>query len=533
MKHFLIFCVTLAFTFFPSPSLSQSVPLEGQEGPRISMDLKDANIKDVLKILSQQAGMNFVASEDIQDRTLTLYLDRVTVQDALNNIMSANRLEYVQVPGSDIFVVRPRIEEEGADLMMKVYRLKFARVSDSPLEMASTNTASQAAISTTSSGLGGTTAGGGTSGGGASTYTSGGLSIGGPTGMGGGGGLAGAGGGRLAPRGINLVLENLLSLRGSLVTDSRTNSVIITDIPNRFKFFEEAIAKLDRPVSQVIIEAEILETSVNALDDVGVEWGGSTGEILEFVGPTRSTRFPFRKIGAGTPTATFTVGTVEAVDAIVELLKTRVDTKVLSRPRIMTLDNEGAIINVTAETAIATLTISTTAEGTAISESDQAERTTTGISLRVTPQINDDAFVTMTLEPSVVRVERSEFFTQFVDPQRRSAQTTVMVRDGETIVIGGLISTDLEDTKRKVPVLGDIPILGLLFRHTDKDELNRELLVFVTPHIVPTSEVPFAAVSQVPPAPITVTVPEEREQLPLRSKEKEIEEVLNRYSTKP
>ncbi|MFH1858061.1 MAG: secretin N-terminal domain-containing protein [Candidatus Omnitrophota bacterium] len=528
-KRILIAFVALLVFVFPSPVRSQSLPVEGGgKTSRISIDLKDANIKDVLKIFSQQAGLNFVASEQIQDKTLTLYLDHVTVQDALSNILSANQLEYVQVPGSDIFMVRPTEAGEATDLIMKVYRLKYARISNSPLEIAALSVTYRAALESadirmseeegdTGTGTGGFSRGG----------------------TGAGFGTGGMGGGGAKERGIDIVLKDLLSPRGTLITDPRTNSIIITDIPSQFRFIEEAIAKLDRPVSQVMIEAEILETSVNAYDYLGVKWGSTRGQFFQANGAKRSTRFPFKDLAEGNSDATLTVGTLNFGDtsAVLELLKSSGDTKVLSRPRIMTMDNEGAVINIIAETAMASLTTATTVEGTALSTVGQAERKKTGISLRVTPQINDDQYVTMTLEPSVVRAEASEFFpTQFVDPQQRSAQTTVMVRDGETVVIGGLVSTDREDVKRKVPVLGDIPIVGLLFRHTDKNRLDRELLVFVTPHIVRFSDIPFVEAKAIAaPTPVTVTVPEEeeREQLPPHSKEKEIETVLNQFSTKP
>ncbi len=532
MKRGLALVLSLAFCVVSSAwAVTGALPLKGgEEGPRISMDLKDANIKDVLKIFSQQAGLNFVASEEIQDRTLTLYLDHVTVQDALDNIMSVNNLEYLQVPGSDIFIVRPVVKGEDEDLLMKVYRLKYARVSDAPLEIAAATTTYGAAI--TPSGIkpagSGTTATGG--GGATSAPVTGGL--GGFTG-GIGGGTTGGG---LVERGIDIVLESILSDRGSLVTDPRTNSVIIKDLPSRFKFFEEVIAKLDRPTSQVMIEAEILETSVDALNNLGVKWGNSsTGQVFSFDGAKRSTKFPFKDIDeAGT--RTFTVGSISFndLDMILGLLKKDTHTKVLSRPRIMTLDNEGAVINVTADTAMASLTVQTAVQGIGSQTTEQAERRSTGISLRVVPQINDDQFVTMALEPSVVRAEDSKFFSdKFVDPQQRSAQTTVMVRDGETVVIGGLVSTDSEDTYRKVPVLGNIPILGLMFRSKNESQLDRELLVFVTPHIIQTSELPFVT-TPTAPLPVTVTVPDEtREQIPPYSKEKEIERLLDQYSQTP
>ena len=89
------------------------------------------------------------------------------------------------------------------------------------------------------------------------------------------------------------------------------------------------------------------------------------------------------------------------------------------------------------------------------------------------------------------------------------------------------------DTERKVPILGDLPLLGLFFRHQDRNHLDRELLIFVTPHIVKMLEVPYMEAISVAPTPITITVPEDREQFPPHSKEQEIEAVLSRFSTQP
>ena len=103
--------------------------------------------------------------------------------------------------------------------------------------------------------------------------------------------------------------------------------------------------------------------------------------------------------------------------------------------------------------------------------------------LRVTPQINKEGMVTMLIEPEVSRVQASNI-AGFFDPLKRSAKTTVTVRDGDTIAIGGLIQTDDIRSVKKIPVLGDIPILGLIFRRSSVDKTDNELMIFITPHLV-------------------------------------------------
>ena len=90
----------------------------------------------------------------------------------------------------------------------------------------------------------------------------------------------------------------------------------------------------------------------------------------------------------------------------------------------------------------------------------------------------------MAIEPEVLTTKASEFFSNFVDPQRRSAKTTVTIRDGETVVIGGLIDTEDEKVLRKVPFLGDIPLLGHLFSKKDDNSQDKELVIFITPHLI-------------------------------------------------
>jgi len=416
------------------------------------MDFRDASVKDVLKILSKQSGINFVPSEDIQDKKLTLYLEDVPVKNAINTIIEANRLTYEQGPDTNIFIVRPsggvRIKT-----ITKIYTLNFTQVSPLAVQpIPKTEVGAPADLSSSRSY-------------GPEKLTTSDVSR--------------------AP-GIVEILSKLLTPAGNIVVDQRTNSLIITDIPENFELIEEMIVKLDTPTPQVFIEAEIVETSLGVTDKLGLDFMGSAGTWSgTYSGTSKSYSFPydsksFKDHGAS---STFTFGTLSLGDLSVTLkaLRSDADTKYLARPKLLTLNNETAIIDITSDTYVGSLI---TATPDTQSNTTSAERMTTGVSLKVTPQVNAAGFVTMLLEPSVSRTEASSVNSNFLNPITRSAKAKVMVKDGETIFIGGLLDTQTTDTKRKVPILGDIPLVGALFRSDTVTDTQTEILIFITPHIV-------------------------------------------------
>ncbi|MBL7198382.1 MAG: hypothetical protein ISS47_09835, partial [Candidatus Omnitrophica bacterium] len=279
---------------------------------RISMDFKDANLKDVLKIFSQQSGLNFIASQDVQDKKVTMYLDDVPVEVALEQLLTANRLKYEIEQGGDIFIVTPLLVPK-VETITKVYFLKYASVLGAKI------------TSEISDSLGGADEGG-------------------ENGEGGGGG----------GKGIASIINNLLSEFGNISEDVRTNSLTITDIPDRFPLIEQTIAKLDVSVPQVLIEIEMLDVSKNALDELGVEWSEVIAS-LDATGLSRSTSFPFTGSGKGVADlhSHFGASTLTVIGATLALdfLTTQSDTKYLARPRILTLSNETAEIKISAQEA--------------------------------------------------------------------------------------------------------------------------------------------------------------------------------------
>lgn len=184
-----------------------------------------------------------------------------------------------------------------------------------------------------------------------------------------------------------------------------------------------------------------------------------------------------------------------------DYLRTLSDTKYLARPKILTLNNETAEIKITTQEAIGIKSSTSGSSSSTETKTDEAERVDTGVSLRVTPQINTDTGeITMYIVPTVSAINNSSSFINasgntitFSNPEVRSTKSTVRLKDGETIVIGGLINKDTSNVETKLPILGDIPLLGALFRHKEKSrDKERELLVFITPHIIKDSNMKLA-----------------------------------------
>ncbi len=435
----------------------------------ISMDLKDAKLNDVLKIFSQQSGLNFIASKDVSQVSLNLYLDKVPVQEALERILSANDLTYEIQPGSNVFVVKAVQPTQG--LVTRVYPLKYATVPASKINNTFTispQTSSQQGSSSSSSS--------------SSASTS-------------------------SANGIVEIIKSLLSTQGKVIEDPRTNSLVITDIPTQFPLIEQTIARLDVRVPEILIEIEMLDVSKNTADLLGAKWGDSP---VRFHGGEKDDNFPFNtdniaddnlssqnpaldNNAPGTRDALFAqpryrVSTLSfnGLSFVLQFLRTKTDTRNLARPRILTLNNQMAEIKISANEAIG-LSQSTSSSQSTSNTVATAEREPTGVFFSVTPQANlATGEITMALEPRVVQAKTGGTFggQTFKDVEERGTKSILRINDGDTIMIGGLLRSDISDVRTSVPGISKIPVVGLAFRHKDKTEGERELIVFLTPHIV-------------------------------------------------
>jgi type II secretory pathway component GspD/PulD (secretin) len=296
--------------------------------------------------------------------------------------------------------------------------------------------------------------------------------------------------------GITSAVKKLLSSVGSVMEDFRTNSLVVTDTPMKMKVISQVIASLDVVVPQVMLEVEMLDVSKNAVDKVGFEFGDTPFTAI-ITGATAATGFPYgswsKILNAGKGSISINP---DGYQMQLDFIRTQSDTKFLARPKLLTLNNETAEIAITKDEVVGREdTVNTTTSGT--TTTSVFKRSTdltltkegTGIFLRVTPQINMDTNeITMVVNPKSSITSLSELSTssnQQADVEVRSTKSIIKVKDGETVILGGLIHQDKDVTMKKLPILGDIPFLGALFRHKNQTVgLERELIVFITPHII-------------------------------------------------
>lgn len=469
----------LAFFLIISPQIKteaqEEIPFYNPE-VKISIDFQDASLKDILKVFSIQSGLNFIASESVKDRTVTLFLDKVPIKEAVERLFAASNLSYQLDKKSNIITV----VDWGAPAIptiTRVYRLKFAPVSGSLLEK---DKASSMSAGSTGGAIGGESAAGGGS-------------------------------------GIKAVLEKLISEHGSIVEDVRTNGIIITDVASRFPVIEETIAALDKPVDQILLEVEMLDVDKGATESLGFDYNGNPVN-LTLDGTEAPIGFPF-----GDWTKIFLNDTIRGTlyfgsnyNVFLDFIKTRTNAKFLARPRIVTLNNETAEIKISTQESIG---VTTTADATTGTTTATPERVETGIVLRVTPQINPDRKdITLFIYPKVTEATQGNPLTsnntlyQFYDPEERSSKSVVRIKDQETVIIGGLIKNKKNETIKKLPFFGDIPVIGKLFfthKHIAEDS-ERELLIFITPRIIKEENIELAKAEKTD-VPISIPV---REQSP-------------------
>ena len=294
------------------------------------------------------------------------------------------------------------------------------------------------------------------------------------------------------------------STGGFIQADPSTNSLIITAPEPLYRQVRAMIEQLDSRRAQVYIESMIVEISGDNAADFGFQWQGLLGNSGDkyglFAGTSNSVGGPsiisLSQTGAGSGTTLpgdginialiRNYGGTYALAALARALQTQANTNIVSTPNLITLDNEEAKIVVGENVPFITGQFTNT--GTATTSPFQTiERKDVGITLRIKPQIGEGGTVRMTIyqEQSAVK-ETTAAGTSNAGPSttKRSIESTVVVDDGSILVLGGLISETFTDTKAKVPLLGDIPVLGALFRSEKREKNRSNLMVFLKPTIM-------------------------------------------------
>lgn len=421
------------------------------------LDFREVDIKDVLRQLAKQHDLNIIFSESVKG-LITVQLHNVTLSQALDSIITVNGFVYTRK--GNVIKVTTSAEADQEIKQTRIFRLNNADASQ-----------------------------------------------------------------------LSSSLQKVLSAEGSIQIDARSNSLIITDTPTVLSKVEDMIPSLDEITPQVLIEARFIETTLGTTEQLGLKWT-VTGELS---GAQRTSTFPFtfdgnkdftefrkRYFPSADPAATgtgqdlntpygfpyassgdLTVGSLDfsAFKTVLDFLKTETDSKLISSPRVVTVDNKPAEMYVGKARPIPNFTYNDQTGDYEISGfSEKIE----GVTLSVTPQVsrgpNNTYNIKLKLKPKVtnfnnegVSFSGSISFTYPILSERY-ADTEVIVEDGQTIVIGGLIEDKKTSTQEKVPFLGDLPIIGLLFTHKNINPNQKtELLIFVTATVVKEKDKRLAA----------------------------------------
>ncbi len=347
-------------------------------------------------------------------------------------------------------------------------------------------------------------------------------------------------------------VKNIVSDRGKVTYDERTNTVIVTDIPTNIYKIGQVISRLDKRTDQVLIEARVIETVLSNDERLGIDWnvkiavaGAKRPTTLPFdyfnraqevdslvnrftplvqsgtktvIGYTAAgdpiyqdpASYPTGKAGQGDGAKgfpyvdykidifkdTFTFGTLDfsQFTAVLEMLKSRANTEIVSNPRIATLNNNEAMINVGQTLNLPKFERNSTTGKMEITGYDAKNL---GVLLKVTPHVNDNGEIVIDLAPEItdlLRYDTLDPASGIVAPvfSSRFAKTQVMVKDGDTIFIGGLIKENEVKVRKKLPIigdlLGDIPFVGLFFSKKETTKQKTELIFFVTVNLMTTGK---------------------------------------------
>ncbi|MFH0839249.1 MAG: secretin N-terminal domain-containing protein [Candidatus Omnitrophota bacterium] len=508
-----------------SSKVADSTSLPGGIQTRVSLDLRNIEVVDALKFLAIKAKMNIITTKDVAGR-ITLMVEDVPVKDIFDIMLRSNDLAYRKE--GDIYNVMTEEKYKAlfgrrfSDIrQVKVFRIQYAipeqvfslldtlksdigrvlvepdsgtaLIMDTPEKIKDIE---KALLTLEQKNL-------------VQVFT-----------------LKYAKAKEAAEQ-----LKTQLDLKkvGTITADERSNQLIIQALPDRMRDIERLVLALDVKTKAVLIDAKIIKVKLSDQLDKGIEWEGlmniSQSMGMTYVGsypysvlqPATEnwqarqefldTRYPTAGVGSypfsgNTPSSSSSskvapgeklhvgvVGKRKDLDAVLKYLQTLGKTQVLSNPKLAVINNQEARIHVGEKQAYVTTTTTTGQTTTTVSE--EVTFVDVGIQLSVTPTINDDGFITMKVKPeisSVVSTLTTPSGNKIPIIDSSMAETTVLVKDGATIVLGGLRKEEKVLSSEQVPFLGNIPLLGALFKSSTNKTERTELMVMITPHIVSGAE---------------------------------------------
>jgi type IV pilus assembly protein PilQ len=442
---------TAASTVAAQQVSAAPAPAGRYTGEPISVNLKDVDLKDFFRLIHEISGLNVVLDPNVKG-TLTIVLDEVPWDQALDIVLINNGLDK-QLNGNVLRVATKDTLKKEAETARDLQKAQAEAVA--PVTV--TRVLSYAKAST-----------------------------------------------------VRDTLKKFLSARGDIFSDDRSNQLIIRDIPSNLPVLDNLMRQLDRKSQQVEIEARVVQASRSFSQDIGVQWGfaGTTTSGRTIFGGTpqtgispittgaglpqppliatstnsgsTGTGLPFNvNLPAGAPTSGFYFGHRSpnfAVDLYITAAEAKGVGKLLSKPKVITQNNEKATVKQGTKIPIQTT----------INNTISVQYIDAVLKLEVTPQITAEGTVFMDVLVENTQIDNGIPRVQGIPAlDTQSAETKVLVADGGTVVIGGIIVTQQQTSITEVPVLGNLPVIGRLFREQNVTISSSELLFFLTPRIIP------------------------------------------------
>lgn len=418
-------------------------------GEKLSLNFQDIEIRSVLQLIADFTDLNLVASDTVSGR-ITLRLKNVPWDQALDIIMKTKGLDKRQL--GNVLMVAPAAELAAREKLELESKQQVSDLAPLRTEFIEVRYASAQEIFSLFQG-------------------------------------SGEGG------------EGMISGRGSVIVDERTNSIILTETADKINEFRQVLEKLDVPVRQVLIEARIVTASSNFSESMGVRWGGlgfglyNGGQQFTQVGGSLTTLDDIRASGGTTPftfsspdhlvvdlgisspdASSFAVGLVDnkyLLELELTALESEGRAEVIARPKVITADKQQATISSGVEIPYQ--------EASSSGATSTSFKSAT-LGLDVKPQITPDDRIIMELQVKQDTV--GAVFNGVPSINTNQIQTQVLVDNGETIVLGGVFTTQTTESVTKTPFLGDLPYLGRFFRRNTQSDDKQELLIFITPRLI-------------------------------------------------
>ena len=405
-----------------------------------TMDVEGADIRTVLKAIAEFSGRNIVPGKDVKGN-IKVALRNVSWQDALRTILRSNGMDYAEEGGIIRVDEATKLHAEALDReSARAKALELVPLETAIIKLNYANAAE-----------------------------------------------------------LTVALQSAVSRRGQIQVDKRTNSLIVTDLAGNIETVTRMASALDSTTPQIEITAKLVDVDAEALRGMGVEWNiapatpefwsgvddpANPGQkVLPGGGPIHNDDYTVvggaeHNTAISDPATRLTFGIFKdwaSIEAQLSLLEQNRKANIISNPRVTTVDNREAKILVGQKIPLIVQDVA----GNPVSQLQ-----TIGIQLKVTPHLTKDNKIVMDLHPEVSDLSTQSTVQGGVIINTSEADTRVMVDDGQTAVIGGLIRTNDSHVRRGVPLLKDIPLLGMLFRSDNTIKQNRELIIFVTPRLL-------------------------------------------------